>query len=400
MSAPLSVSIVVQGRFHAFALAEALIKKGVPLKLYTNYPAFKAEQFGVPRRNLKCFPLLGLLHRYGYRWGWVEKCQALERVLHRGFSRWAARHIRLHETDVVHAFSGVALETYRDLERRGRPVLRLLMRGSAHISDQYKELHLESRLAGAQVELPSTWMMHRERQEYQVSHNIVTLSSYARNSFLQRGYEEDEILRLALGSDYTMFRPSREVVDQRLARIRSGAPLKVLFTGNVSLQKGVRDMISVARALRGRMEFRLVGGVTPDAMSQVAGASELFELVPRVPESELPGIYNQADVFFFPTLHDGFAAVLAQAKAACLPVLCTSHCAGPDLITDDLTGWVLPTRRPDLFIQRLSSYDQDREALARQVENLWLIQDKRGWDLVADDFLTMSEKAYAELRRT
>ncbi|MES2597879.1 MAG: glycosyltransferase family 4 protein [Verrucomicrobiota bacterium] len=399
MSAPLSVSIVVQGRFHAFALAEALIKKGVPLRLYTNYPAFKAEQFGVPRKNLACFPLLGLLHRYSYRWGWVEKSPALERVLHRGFSRWARRGITRHETDVVHAFSGVALEIYRDLQRRKRPVLRMLMRGSAHISDQYKELHRESRLAAAHVELPSTWMMGRERQEYQVSHNIVTLSSYARNSFLNRGYAEDKILCLALGSDYTKFRPSRAVVDQRLARIRSGGPLKVLFTGNVSLQKGVRDMITVARALHGRMDFRLVGGVTQDAASQIAGAGELFDLVPRVPEAELPAIYNQADVFLFPTLHDGYAAVLAQAKAACVPVLCSSHCAGPDLITDDLTGWVLPARRPDLFIERLATYDQDREALARQVENLWLVEDKRDWDLVADDFLAAAERAHARMIR-
>ncbi len=399
MSAPLSVSILVQGRFHAFALAEALIKKGVPLKLYTNYPAFKAQQFGVPRENLACLPLLGLLHRYSYRWGMVERCTALERLLHESFSRWALRGIRRHETDIVHAFSGVALETYRDLARRRRPVVRQLMRGSAHISDQYKELHRESRLAGAHVELPSAWMMRRERQEYQISHNIVTLSSYAQNSFLNRGYAEDKVLCLALGSDYTKFRPSREVVNQRLARIRSGAPLKVLFTGNISLQKGVRDMITVARALRGRMSFRLVGGVTQDAASQISGAGELFDLVPRVPESDLPGIYNQADVFFFPTLHDGFAAVLAQAKAACLPVLCTNHCAGPDLITDDVTGWVLPAHRPDLFIQRLAAYDEDREALARHVENLWLIQEKRDWDLVADDFLAMAEKAYARLLR-
>ena len=394
MSQPLSVSMLVQGRFHAFDLSRALIEQGVTVRLYTNYPAFKAVQFGVPAAALTCCPMLGLVHRYSYRFGLVERCVGLERLLHEGFSRWAARGLRRHETDIVHAFTGVALESYRDLEARGRPVLRLLTRGSAHIRDQFKELHQESRRAGTPIEMPSAWMMRRELQEYQVAHHIVTLSSYARDSFIRRGYPAEKVLRLSLGSDFTRFRPARDVIEKRLARIRSGSPLQVVYAGNISLQKGIRDMIQIAKELAGVVKFRLVGNITPDAASFMAASAGLFEHVERVPEAELPRLYGEADVFVFPTLHDGFAAVLAQAKAACLPVICTQNCAGPDLIEDNRTGWVLPARRPDQFAEKLRAYDLDRASLAAHVENLWQIQERRDWSQVAEDFVQMAHRAH------
>ena len=49
---PPSIAIVVQGRFHGFDLARALIDLDVPVRVLTNYPAFIASRFGVPRANL------------------------------------------------------------------------------------------------------------------------------------------------------------------------------------------------------------------------------------------------------------------------------------------------------------------------------------------------------------
>ena len=389
------ISIVVQGRFHAFALAKAMIDKGSIVQVLTNYPAFIADRFGIPQANMKGIGSLGLLHRYANRWGLTDQIPALNRFLHQSFSMWAARNITRTEPVAVHVFSGVALELFHHLRTFNNPIARLLLRGSGHIIDQCRDLSREARRAGTPIEKPSPWMIRRELQEYALTDHIVTLSSFARKTFLKRGYSVEKTMLLPLGSNVEQFRPTKEVIAARAQRMRSGQKLTVLYTGNVSLQKGVIDLIEVAKTLRDRFHFRVVGNITADAAARIRAAGNLLELIPRQPESSLPGLYNEADIYLFPTLHDGFAAVLAQAQAACLPILATDHCAAPDLVTDEVNGWIVPIRRADLFVERLRWCDAHREPLAMMVGDLWRTHKNRDWSVVADDFLDLVHRAVA-----
>ncbi|MDB6120347.1 MAG: glycosyltransferase, partial [Verrucomicrobiaceae bacterium] len=198
---------------------------------------------------------------------------------------------------------------------------------------------------------------------------------------------------LPLGSNVAQFRPTEEVIAARIQRIRSGQKLTVLYTGTVSLQKGIIDLIEVAKAMSHRFHFRVVGNITPDAASRVSAAGNVLELIPRQPEAGLPAIYDAADLYLFPTLHDGFAAVLAQAQTACLPILATDHCAAPDIVDEGVTGWTLPVRRSDLFIDRLRWCDGHRESLATMVEALGHTHQNRDWSAVASDFSALVDRA-------
>ena len=195
------VSVVVQGRFHAFALAKALIELEVPLEVVTNYPVFIAEKFGLPRSAIKSFPIHGVFHRYAYRWNLVEKFPGLERLLHTAFSKSVARHLAAKEPSVVHVFSGVALDIFSRLEQIKKPVIKMLARGSCHIRDQYLELCKEGKRAGVPIDKPSPWMMRRELNEYKRADKIVTLSSFAQQTFIRRGYTDEKIQLLPLGAN-------------------------------------------------------------------------------------------------------------------------------------------------------------------------------------------------------
>lgn len=387
-------TLVVQGRFHAFALAKSLLALDMPVHVITNYPAFLAERFGLPRSCVTGCAPLGLLHRYAYRWNIGQRSEVVNRFLHVAFSRWAATQVLRSPPDVLHSFSGVALEIYQALKAQNLCPLTLLARGSAHIREQHRDLAREARRAQCpEIDLPTPWMVRREMEEYRLSDHIVTLSSYARNSFLSRGYAEQKVLLLQLGSNVKQFRPEREVIDRRLERLRSGKKLTVLYTGNVSLQKGVIDLIEAARMLKDKVHFRVVGNVVPDAAARVTAAKDCIEFLPRVPEHELPGIYNEADAYVFPTLHDGFAAVLAQARAGCLPIVATDHCAAPDMLVNGETGWIIPTRNAPEMAARLSALNNDRDLAASMIENLWHKSDTRDWSDVGKDFLKLAAMA-------
>ena len=91
----------------------------------------------------------------------------------------------------------------------------------------------------------------------------------------------------------------------------------------------------------------------------------MIRFLPRVSQHKLPEDYFCADLFLFPTLEDGYAAVLSQASAAGLPVLATTNCGAKDFLKEGKDAWIFPIRRPDLIQKRLEWCDQHRQGLVK-----------------------------------
>jgi glycosyltransferase involved in cell wall biosynthesis len=104
----------------------------------------------------------------------------------------------------------------------------------------------------------------------------------------------------------------------------------------------------------------------------------------------LPQIYQEADLFVFPTVQDGYGMVLAQARAAVLPILCTTNCAGPDFLSEGRDGWILPIRTPEAFAARLCWCDDRRSELADMVASMDTASAQRDWSAVAREFAALA----------
>jgi glycosyltransferase involved in cell wall biosynthesis len=306
------------------------------------------------------------------------------------FGRQVAAELVKEHWDVVHPWSGVAEEILRALE--GKPTLRILMRGSAHISTQAELLEAEEKRTGSPQERPSPWIISRELREYKMADKIVALSSFARDSFIANGLNPQKVPLLPLGASLEMFRPSPQAIEERRRRILSGQPLRVLFVGTMSFRKGLYDLASVVKKLNGhspddnRFVFRFIGPVAPEAASLEADLSGVVEFIPRRPQAELAQWYSWGDIFVFPTIEDGYAVVLAQASFSGLPVLTTTNSGGPDLIKNNETGWILPIRSPQLFVERLLWCESHREELAAMAWRIYNEFKPRDWEDVAADF--------------
>jgi glycosyltransferase involved in cell wall biosynthesis len=292
----------------------------------------------------------------------------------------------------------VAEELFLALD--GGRVRKSLIRGSAHIDLQSELLREEASRASRKIETPSNWMIAREKREYELADEVVVLSSFAWRSFIDRGFPESKLRLLPLGAELLRFRPEPAVIERRCQRIRSGRPLRVLTVGAFSYQKGVVDLVQIARQLAGRCEFRFVGAVAREAVALRKEASGWIEFVPKQPERRLPEFYGWGDVFVFPTIHDGYAVVLAQAQAAGLPVLTTTNCAGPDLVVEGQTGWILPIRSAAAFVERLEQCALNREALAGTVRAVYEKFQPRDWRQVAADLVGQKQASDGACRNS
>lgn len=377
----LDIDIVVHGRFHAFHLARALIARGHDVRLLTNYPAWAVKRFGIPAGAVRSFVTHGVLLRVQDRLLGRRGIKFGQPALHHLFGAWAARSVRA-DCDLVYIFSGVAEETLQRFAGCARPRI-WLTRGSTHIRTQYDLLAAEEERTNTRQDKPSAWSIAREEREYALAPYIVTLSTFSLRSFTERPSVAGKAFMLMSAVDAKRFRADETVLQERLRRIRGGEPLRVLNVGAFSFRKGAIDLADVARSLAGRMHFRFVGDM-PEETSQLRSAtSEVIEFVPRVPEPELVRYYAAADIFLFPTIEDGFPAVVAQAQASGLPVITTPNGSGPDILTEEADGWIVPIRSSAAIAAILDACDRDRQMLARVVEASACARKSRDWSAMA-----------------
>jgi len=380
----MKIAIVVQGRFHAFDLAKALSARGHDVTVFTNYPLFATRRFGLPDAQVRSFPVHGVLSRA------VDYVPARplkawwEPVGHRMFGRWAARELARERWDVIHCWSGVSEEILESPD--AKKAFTFLMRGSSHVLTQRRLLDEESHRASVVLDKPSEWMIAREQREYELADRINVLSSFSRRSFEEEGTPSSRLSLLPLGVDLEAFRPTPEVDELRRRRILEGHPLRVLYVGLLSYRKGLLDLArTIERLEEGRFHFTLVGQQMPEAEVLVTSLASRVEILGKLPQSSLPSAYGLADVFLFPTIEDGFPVVLAQAKAAGLPIITTPHGAGTDLIQHGRDGWIVPIRDVDALVEQLLWCDTHRTALADMAGNRGSCPS-RSWAEVAADF--------------
>ena len=381
----MKVAVAVHGRFHAFDLTRALLQRGHDVTLFTNYPAFAAERFGVPSNRVRSYLTHGIVERTVSRAQKYLGTPYPEAFTHRMFGRWLAREVAKEQWDVVHCWSGVTeelLEVFAD--RSARTVL---MRGSSHIRTQHRLLKEEEDRAGTSIDRPSEWMIGREEREYEKADHIAGLSTFAERTFFEEGVSAEKVSHHTLGVEDGTFRLEEETIERRCRRIEGGEPLQVLYVGTLSYRKGILDAIEIARTMDGEnIDFRFVGPVSHAFTNRMGDLKVVAEHVPNQPQEKLPKWYARGDIFLFPTIEDGFAMVLTQAQAAGLPLLATTNCSGPDITAEGETGWVLPIRSPEKFVERLRWCDNHRERVADMVRHTYYTHRAPTWDDAAEEF--------------
>ncbi|QCS50069.1 glycosyltransferase family 4 protein [Picosynechococcus sp. PCC 11901] len=116
-------------------------------------------------------------------------------------------------------------------------------------------------------------------------------------------------------------------------------PLRVLFLGQVILRKGIAAVLSAVEKLSGYpIEFWIVGSQQINIPPHLKNHPQI-RWVGHVNRSETAKYYQQADVFLFPTLSDGFGLTQLEAQAWKLPIVASQQCG--EVVHDDINGLLL-----------------------------------------------------------
>jgi starch synthase len=256
----------------------------------------------------------------------------------------------------VYAYDGGAIATF--YAARGRGIKCIYEHPIVHwrLVRQYQEEEAElspewAPTLGALDD--SAEKLRRKDEELALADVIVTPSTFARESLALAAGISAPIHTIPYGTTRNVPLASRPA---------SKGKLRVIYVGALTQAKGLGYLLEAASRLRSAISLTLVGRRVAET-APTASALEEHRWSPSLAHSDLLDLMREHDVLVLPSLHEGFGLVLTEAMSQGLVVIATRHTAAPDLLTDNVEGFLIPIRSAEAIEEKLVQLERDRERL-------------------------------------
>jgi UDP-glucose:(heptosyl)LPS alpha-1,3-glucosyltransferase len=195
------------------------------------------------------------------------------------------------------------------------------------------------------------------------------------------------------GTDGIHFRPPRDDVERRRARVRYGLdePAWVwLFVGEAT--KGLQHVIAQLRHFPDATLLVMSRSDTATARNLADGLGVTGQVMFHGPIDDLTDVYRAADVFVYPSEYDAFGLVVAEAMASALPVVVGSEIGAAEWITHGQNGLLCNPADPASLHQQLHSIHADPARAARLGRAARRTVEEHSWDSCAAATLGIYER--------
>lgn len=231
---------------------------------------------------------------------------------------------------------------------------------------------------------------------------IFTRSDDYARGLAEMGIDPARLTRLLPGIDLSAFTPAMRdpAVWSMLPGYAASSPtaIRVLYCGRVSIEKNLPTLARVWKAARAVMarsgfeaELVIVGdGPYRAEMEREAGPGTRFLGFRH--GRELSTIYASSDLFVFPSVTDTLGQVVMESQACGVPVLVTDQGGPKEVVSDGVTGLVLPADSDRAWIDaivglvrdtqrrramgRAAAESMQRRSIAASFDHFWSVHEQ------------------------
>ncbi|KAA3646292.1 MAG: glycosyltransferase family 1 protein [Chloroflexi bacterium] len=176
-------------------------------------------------------------------------------------------------------------------------------------------------------------------------------------------------------------------------------PPRLMAVGRVVYQKGI-DLTLQALSQLQDLDWRYTvigdGSELPilEAMAADLGIAERVDFAGWRGKSDLPVCYQDANLYVYPSRHEGMPNVVLEAMASGLPVVASRIAGNEELVIPDETGLLVPPDDVDALtdaLRQLIPDAQRRQQMGQAARQR--VEEHYTWRSVAEQYLELLEKA-------
>jgi len=303
---------------------------------------------------------------------------------------------RLQSVDgwrTVHFVYGTGLACARLARSRGATVV--CDARHEHVLFVESLMQAEGQRLGLPVPVQSRRYTERMQSQLDASDHLVVPSEYAKRTFVPYGFARERIHVVPYGADLARFSVKPK---------KPGKRLQLLFVGYLSLRKGILHLLdAIARLKTGAVELTCVGQIEPTISRLIERHSVKFVHYPTIPNGDLPGLYQAADLMVLPSLADSYGLVVLEALATGTPVLTTTSTGAAELVSHGVNGFIVAPGSADQLACAIAQFLDDATLAASMAREAHIVPSRLSWDRYEADIeaiYTTGFGASCELNRS
>lgn len=269
------------------------------------------------------------------------------------YTEWRYQH-SFKDTEIAYLWPSTSLETYKIVKSAGHTLVTENINTHQATSKQILDAEYQ-RLGLTPSHGIDKKSIRDESDKLELVDFVFSPSGEVSKSLLNAGVPGERIIRSSYGLKSTdILLP--EHVDMR-ARKRE---ITALFVGRIGIRKGVHLLLEYWAKAGVNGKLKLVGNIEQDARHLIEPYLKRHD-IEHVPLTwNLKSLYEEADVFLFPSLEEGSPLVTYLALGAGLPSI-VSPMGGGGVINEGCEGLVIDPHDSDRWIDSIRKIFSDAE---------------------------------------
>lgn len=216
---------------------------------------------------------------------------------------------------------------------------------------------------------------HIYRTLFEQGDLFLPVSEHWKQRLVELGCDEKKIRVHRMGIDRSSF----PFTPRHSSRIK---PVRILSVSRLIEKKGIEHGIHAVAALAKtqgsideKIEYNIVGdGSLRNELQQLIQSLEVGHLIKLLGWKQKPDIIEllkASDIFLSPSVtsqsgdQEGIPVALMEAMAMGLPVVSTFHSGIPELVSNNISGYLVPERNVQALTQRLNDLIEHSETRSR-----------------------------------
>ena len=271
--------------------------------------------------------------------------------LYRRFSDWnsnrfgkkVAKYAIRHQADMVICYDSNATACFQYLKKNASSIKRVLDMSIAarpYMKTIYERDMEASKRDDLKIQNLYMWReggMLPYQQEIEDSDYFLVPSSFVRDSLLFCGVNPKQILIVPYGANVGINVKRDAVISRNY--------INFLFVGQANCRKGVPYLLEAFDRLdEAKAHLTIVGGYNSnDWFIRKYAHKKNIKCTGYVTFDAMRYLYEQSDVFVFPSLAEGMTLSGIEAMACGLPIICTYNSGVSDIVEDGKSGFIVGT---------------------------------------------------------